>query len=162
MEKEVKKTTDVIIGANGIIDKADLSKLTGEEKIAVVKILKAFRPIVKEYNDADELIRNKMKGEKHDEMLELYNDKNKSDEEKAEAFAYVQEYVSNIQKSEYEELKKEVTLTIPALSESVLTSLLGCLKDVNGAQTLELYDLLLEEEKKEENQDKTEETPTEK
>lgn len=159
MEKELKTTIDVVVGANSILDKADLSKLTGKEKIAVVRVMKAMRPIAKAYNDADELIRDKMKGEKHDEMIEIYNDKNKSDEEKAEALAYVQEYVSNIQKSEYEELKKEVTVTIPALSENDLTSLLGCLKDVNGAQTLELYDFLLEDDKPKEAVEEVSTTP---
>lgn len=159
MQKTLKVTTDVIVGANNIIDKAELSKLTGEEKIAVVKILKAFRPFVKEYNEADELIRNKMKCENHDEMVEIYNDKKKTDEEKSEAIAYVNEYVLNVNKSEHEELKKEVTVTIPALSEKYLADLLGCINELTGFQMIELYDLLVEEKEEDKVEEHTEEKP---
>lgn len=159
MQKTLKVTTDVIVGANNIIDKAELSKLTGEEKIAVVKILKAFRPFVKEYNEADELIKNKMKGENHDKMVEVYNDKNASDEDKKNAAEYLSEYISNVQKSEIDELKKDIELTITPLTDKQTEDLFGCLNDVSGSQMMELYDLLVEEKEEDKVEEHTEEKP---
>ena len=117
------KKEDVLKGY-GIVNDAKLTKLDDIAKFKVIKACKVMKPIVTELQDFEKDAREKLKGEEHDKMVEVFNEwlkeeKKPTDEEK-KAIEYLNEYTKKVNECLHEEFNKDVEATWEKLSEEEL------------------------------------------
>lgn len=132
------KKEDILKGY-AIVNEAKLSKLDDIAKFKVIKACKEMKPIVTELQEFEKDAREKLKGDEHDKMVEVFNEwlkeeKKPTDEEK-KAIEYLNEYSKKVNECLYEEFNKVVDATWEKLSEEELKKFVAS-NDWNVQQTI--------------------------
>lgn len=149
MEKKIEKR--VVNEVYNLLNGANIGKMTGGEKLSVVKLLRAMKPVAVEFADASKDIEQKMKPEGYDERLRkaiAYEQKKQNpeitveqpemtDEEYHAFIQELQEYRQLVGKAIDELGGEEVELNADPLTEGALEHLL----DANDWPTDQLMTL---------------------
>lgn len=105
-----------------LINSAKLTKLSGENKMIIIKAIKELKPIANSFKDFSNDAREKLKDDKFDEMQSrLYQwqrdgeNNSFSTEERLEINNYFLKYTSDVEKCLEDEGSKEVTFTYSRL-----------------------------------------------
>ncbi len=127
MEKKIEKR--VVNEVYNLLNGARLGKMTGGEKLSVVKFLRVLKPVAVEFSDASKDIAERMKPEGYDERLR----KAIAFERKEETEMTLEEYHKFLKElNEYNQLvgkavdevgNEVMTLETEALTEEVLEHL---------------------------------------
>lgn len=133
-----------ILNAYALVNEAKLTKLDDIAKFKVIKACKVMRPIVTELQDFEKDAREKLKGENHDKIVEVFNEwrkevKEPNDEQK-KAIEYLNEYSKKVDECLYEEFNKDVEATWEKLSEEELKKFVAS-NDWNVQQTISVMGL---------------------
>lgn len=131
IKREVKAVYDLLLGAK-------MNSMTGAEKLSLVRILRAMKPVAVEFTDASKDIEQKMKPENYDERLRkaiAYEQKKQNpeitveqpemtDEEYHAFIQELQEYRQLVAKAIDELGGEEVELNAEPLTEGAMEHLL--------------------------------------
>ena len=144
------KTTE-IISIYELLSSAKINKVQDQGKIKIVKTVRKMKKIVDDFNSLVEDAREKLKGEKHDELIEKAsrwqqegNEVNLTDEEKLEINAYFSEYGSRIDEFVKEDAEKEHDLGIAKLNEEEFDGLISS-NDWDVKTIIQIQELICEE-----------------
>lgn len=137
------KKEDILKGY-AIVNEAKLSKLDDIAKFKVIKACKEMKPIVTELQEFEKDAREKLKGENHDKIVEVFNEwlkeeKKPTDDEK-KSIEYLNEYTKKVNECLYEEFNKDVEATWEKLSEEELKKFVAS-NDWNVQQTISVMEL---------------------
>lgn len=120
------------IKAYAAINESKLTKLSGADKITVVRIAKVLKPIVKEYEEFVVDAQERLKSEGFDEMVRKAQQWRKegestslSVEERGEINAFFNNYNMLVAKCLTEEENKDVVVDCPKLSEEGFVAFVG-------------------------------------
>ena len=141
------KTMNIIAAYNELVG-SKLTKMGGEGKITVVKIIKAFKPIATDYEDFRKDALERLKPEGFDKMAEKAQKWQSEGEkttltatERAEINKFFADYQIEVDKCLKEETEKEHELDYPKLTDKEFTELCDG-NDWTAGQMLELMDIL--------------------
>ena len=142
--------TITIIAAYNALTGSKLTKMGGEGKIKVVKIIKAMKPVATEYEDFRKDALERLKPEGFDKMAEKAQQWQKEGEdttltatERAEINQFFADYQAEVDKCLKEEVEKEHELEFKKLTGEEFTSLCDG-NDWTAGQMLELMDIVAE------------------
>lgn len=122
-----------VVSAYDTLGKAKVSTLDEKDVIKVVKMRKAMRPFIEEYESFEKDVEEKFKPEDFDKQNEIYFElqkkargtgKHKPSEEEWNAVDALNEYYGKIERAKAEEKEKEIEINLEPLSEDVVTKLL--------------------------------------
>jgi len=151
----MKKTlrTDVIAGAYAVLNGTKLEKMTGTQKIAVVKLLKVFKTVAKDFEDFRNDALEKMKGEEHEDMLAKAQkwqrekeDTTLTEEERVAVNTYLLKYDADVRAAVNDEAEKTHEIEFTPLTEETFAALAESATDITTGQLTDLYSLLVEDE----------------
>lgn len=121
-----------------LLDGAKLSNIDGDEKFAVIKILRALRKVSKDYDETLKMTQDKLKGDDHDNMTaraKAWNSKYEgkkrselSDEQLKELDTingYFRSYGEQLEKCMKDVAEKEVEMTFTKLTQKTFSSLVS-------------------------------------
>lgn len=133
------KTIDCVV-ANNLLSAASLGSMAASDKFAVIKTIKAIKPIVKAFEEFRDDAAEKLKGENHAEMQAKANEWREkgdkctfSDAEKIAINAYFDNYASEMNACIDEEVNKINDVDIRTISEDSF----GCLLEANSNWSVE-------------------------
>lgn len=141
--------TITIIAAYNALVGSKLTKMGGEGKIKVVKIIKALKPIATDYEDFRKDALERLKPEGFDEMVKKAEQWQKDGEnttltatERAGINQFFADYQMEVDKCLKEETEKEHDLEFAKLSEDEFTQFADS-NDFTAGQMIELMDILV-------------------
>lgn len=111
-----------IVNAFRALEKATVSDLTAEERISVVKAMKAMRTTTKEFESFVEDMREKFKSENLEAIIRKIQEGKGLTEDEVKTF---NEYNIPVSAAIREEEEKEVELDIPKVSEDAIIKMIG-------------------------------------
>ena len=111
-----------IVNAFRALEKATVSDLTAEERISVVKAMKAMRTTTKEFESFVEDLREKFKSENLEAIIRKIQEGKGLTEDEVKTF---NEYNIPVSAAIREEEDKEVELDIPKVSEDAIIKMIG-------------------------------------
>ena len=111
-----------IVNAFRALEKATVSDLTAEERISVVKAMKAMRTTTKEFESFVEDLREKFKNENLEAIIRKIQEGKGLTEDEVKTF---NEYNIPVSSAIREEEEKEVNLDIPKVSEDAIVKMIG-------------------------------------
>ena len=111
-----------IVNAYRALEKATVSDLTAEERISVVKSMKAMRTTTKEFESFVEDLREKFKNETLEAIIRKIQEGKGLTEDEVKTF---NEYNIPVSAAIREEEEKEVNLDIPKVSEDAIVKMIG-------------------------------------
>lgn len=111
-----------IVNAFRALEKATVSDLTAEERISVVKAMKAMRTTTKEFESFVEDLREKFKSENLEAIIRKIQEGKGLTEDEVKTF---NEYNIPVSAAIREEEEKEVELDIPKVSEDAIIKMIG-------------------------------------
>lgn len=111
-----------IVNAYRALEKATVSDLTAEERISVVKAMKAMRTTTKEFESFVEDLREKFKSENLEAIIRKIQEGKGLTEDEVKTF---NEYNIPVSAAIREEEEKEVNLDIPKVSEDTIIKMIG-------------------------------------
>lgn len=111
-----------IVNAFRALEKATVSDLTAEERISVVKAMKAMRTTTKEFESFVEDLREKFKSENLEAIIRKIQEGKGLTEDEVKTF---NEYNIPVSSAIREEEEKEVNLDIPKVSEDAIVKMIG-------------------------------------
>lgn len=111
-----------IVNAYRALEKATVSELTAEERISVVKAMKAMRTTTKEFESFVEDLREKFKSENLEAIIRKIQEGKGLTEDEVKTF---NEYNIPVSAAIREEEGKEVELDIPKVSEDAIIKMIG-------------------------------------
>lgn len=111
-----------IVNAYRALEKATVSDLTAEERISVVKAMKAMRTTTKEFESFVEDLREKFKSENLEAIIRKIQEGKGLTEDEVKTF---NEYNIPVSAAIREEEDKEVELDIPKVSEDAIIKMIG-------------------------------------
>ena len=111
-----------IVNAFRALEKATVSDLTAEERISVVKSMKAMRTTTKEFESFVEDLREKFKSENLEAIIRKIQEGKGLTEDEVKTF---NEYNIPVSSAIREEEEKEVNLDIPKVSEDAIIKMIG-------------------------------------
>lgn len=128
---------------NSLLKEAKLTKMSGEGKIKVVKILKATRPVASEFdtfrNEAIEKLRPEGFDQMQPKLVKMQEgDSALSEAEKKEVSSFFDAYAADVNRCIAEEGEKEVDITFDKMTEAEFTAL--C--ETNDWQAGVIYELM--------------------
>lgn len=142
--------TVLIIAAYNTLTGSKLTKMSGEGKIKVVKIIKAMKPIATDYEDFRKDALERLKPEGFDAMAEKAQQWQKEGDkttltatERAEINQFFADYQTDVDKCLNDEVNKEHELELTKLTAEEFTSLCDG-NDWTAGQMLELMDIICE------------------
>lgn len=111
-----------IVNAFRALEKATVSDLTAEERISVVKAMKAMRTTTKEFESFVKDLREKFKSENLEAIIRKIQEGKGLTEDEVKTF---NEYNIPVSAAIREEEDKEVELDIPKVSEDAIIKMIG-------------------------------------
>lgn len=111
-----------IVNAYRALEKATVSDLTAEERISVVKAMKAMRTTTKEFESFVEDLREKFKNENLEAIIRKIQEGKGLTEDEVKTF---NEYNIPVSAAIREEEEKEVNLDIQKVSEDAIIKMIG-------------------------------------
>lgn len=111
-----------IVNAYRALEKATVSDLTAEERISVVKAMKAMRTTTKEFESFVVDLREKFKSENLEAIIRKIQEGKGLTEDEVKTF---NEYNIPVSAAIREEEEKEVELDIPKVSEDAIIKMIG-------------------------------------
>lgn len=111
-----------IVNAYRTLDKATVSELTADERIAVVKAMKVMRTTSKDFESFVEDLREKFKSENLEGIIRKIQEGKGLTEDEVKTF---NEYNIPVSAAIREEEEKEVNLDIPKVSEDAIIKMIG-------------------------------------
>lgn len=111
-----------IVNAFLALEKATVSELTAEERISVVKAMKAMRTTTKEFESFVKDLREKFKSENLEAIIRKIQEGKGLTEDEAKTF---NEHNIPVSAAIREEEDKEVELDIPKVSEDAIIKMIG-------------------------------------
>ena len=139
-----------------VLNEAKLTKMDDADKFKVIKVLRVIKPVAKGYEDFVEDVKNKLKGDDHDKMIEKAQAWNKDNQGKKvneltqeqidelnAINTYFVEYNKRVESCLKEEAEKEVELTFDKLSEEAFSKLVAS-NDWTCSQIMALSDAVAE------------------
>lgn len=140
--------TIMIIAAYNALTGSKLTKMSGDGKIKVVKIIKAMKPIATDYDDFRKDALERLKPEGYDAMAEKAQQWQKDGEnttltatERAEINQFFADYQTEVDKCLNDEVNKEHELSFTKLTADEFTALCDG-NDWTAGQMLELMDII--------------------
>jgi len=122
---------------------AKVTKLTDEEKIKFIRMMRTLKPVAKEVRDATNDALETAKDERYDEMVKRINEGATSANQIADAQSYIKHICEVADKAVSDLLAQDVQTVLPRLSEETFERL--CLSnDWNMAQVADLEQYLLD------------------
>ena len=141
------KKKDILSGFT-LINEAKLTKLEDEAKFKVIKACKAMKPMVDELQSFEKDVRDKLKGEKHEEylkMVEKWQEEGEKTsltiEERKELNKYFNEYNEKVTVCLKDEIESEIALDYERLSADEIKKFVSS-NDWNVAQTVAVMTIL--------------------
>lgn len=133
------KTIDCVV-VNNLLSSASLGKMDASDKFAVIKTIKAIKPIVKAFEEFRDDAAEKLKGENHAEMQAKANEWREkgdkcsfSNDEKIAINKYFDKYAEDLKACIDEEVNKMNEVDIRTISEESF----GCLLEANSNWSVE-------------------------
>jgi hypothetical protein len=105
-----------------MLGEATVAQLTSDERIEVVKVLKATRPHAKEYDEFVNDLREKFKTANTDAIVQKIQMNKGLTEAEASEFM---EYNTPVSKAIHEEREREVEINLPAIGEDAVLKMIG-------------------------------------
>ena len=139
-----------------VLNEAKLTKMDDADKFKVIKVLRVIKPVAKGYKDFVEEVKNKLKGDDNDKMIEKAQAWNKDNQGKKvneltqeqidelnTINTYFAEYNKRVESCLKEEAEKEVELTFDKLNEEAFGKLVAS-NDWTCGQIMALSDAVAE------------------
>lgn len=130
---------------------ASLGKMASADKFAVIKTIKAMKPIVEAFTDFRTDASEKLKGDNHAQMqtkaMQWQKEGDKcglTDAEKMEVNSYFENYANDLKECIEEELQKDNELDIRTISEEAFGYLLDANDKWNADQIMKIQDIMCE------------------
>lgn len=141
--------TDTAVIAYNALNDAKLGKLSGTEQYQVITVMRSLRPIAEEYTKNVQLVQEKVKDERHDEMeakrKELTNIEASGKEAPAKDVREVNEYFAAMNQRAVDLLKgineEEQTLSFEKAAKELINKLIES-NDFTGRQLMALDEVL--------------------
>lgn len=105
-----------------MLGEATVAQLTSDERIEVVKVLKATRPHAKEYDEFVNDLREKFKTANTDAIVQKIQMNKGLTEAEASEFM---EYNTPVSKAIHEEREREVEINLPTIGEDAVLKMIG-------------------------------------
>lgn len=105
-----------------MLGEATVAQLTYDERMEVVKVLKATRPHAKEYDEFVSDLREKFKTANTDAIIQKMQMNKGLTEAEASEFM---EYNTPVSKAIHEEREREVEINLPTISEDAVLKMIG-------------------------------------
>lgn len=105
-----------------MLGEATVAQLTSDERMEVVKVLKATRPHAKEYDEFVNDLREKFKTAKTDAIIQKIQMNKGLTEAEASEFM---EYNTPVSKAIHEEREREVEINLPTIGEDAVLKMIG-------------------------------------
>lgn len=105
-----------------MLGEATVAQLTSDERMEVVKVLKATRPHAKEYDEFVNDLREKFKTANTDAIIQKIQMNKGLTEAEASEFM---EYNTPVSKAIHEEREREVEINLPTISEDAVLKMIG-------------------------------------
>lgn len=116
--------TSTIIEVYKALKEAKLTKMESKEKFAVIRIMRAVKPVAEEWDAFLSTVDEKLRGEGHEEMVAKIQQWQKegeqttlTEEERREVNAYIMRYNKEREELLHAELAKEVEVSFERISE---------------------------------------------
>lgn len=142
--------TKQIVAAYGILSGSKLTKMSGDGKIKVVKIIKAMKPVTSEFEDFRKDAIDRLKPEGYEDMAKKAEQWQKEGDsttltatEKAELNQFFGDFQRDVEKCLADEAEKEHETAFSKLTDAEFSSLCEG-NDWTAGQMLELMDLISE------------------
>ncbi len=142
--------TKQIVAAYGILSGSKLTKMSGEGKIKVVKVIKALKPVTTEFEDFRKDAIDRLKPEGFDGMAKKAEQWQKEGDattltaaERAELNQFFGDYQHEVEKCLEEEAEKEHAMTFARLTGEEFQQFADS-NDFTAGQLIELMDLISE------------------
>lgn len=127
-----KITTEKILSVYNLISDAKLTKMEDCDKFKMIKIIRALKPVVTNFEDFKKVAKDKLKGDNHDYMLEKAQQwraegekTTLSESERIEINRYFNDYNNKISECLKDEGLKENELDYEPLKEYVFGKLVA-------------------------------------
>lgn len=105
-----------------MLGEATVAQLTSDERMEVVKVLKATRPHAKEYDEFVNDLREKFKTANTDAIIQKIQMNKGLTEAEASEFM---EYNTPVSKAIHEEREREVEINLPTIGEDAVLKMIG-------------------------------------
>ena len=135
-----------IIEVYKALKEAKLTKMESKEKFAVIRIMRAVKPVAEEWDAFLSTVDEKLRGEGHEEMVAKIQQWQKegeqttlTEEERREVNAYIMRYNREREELLHSELAKEVEVKFEPLTEEAFERFLD-----SNDMTIEVLGLLSE------------------
>ena len=135
-----------IIEVYKALKEAKLTKMESKEKFAVIRIMRAVKPVAEEWDAFLSTVDEKLRGEGHEEMVAKIQQWQKegeqttlTEEERREVNAYIMRYNREREELLHSELAKEVEVKFEPLTEEAFERFLD-----SNDMTVEVLGLLSE------------------
>lgn len=134
-----------IVNVYPVIMKSSFSKMNGKAKLGMVRIIKAMKPVVSEFEEVRQDAIKKLAGEDYQEAIKkVQNPKDYSEDEVKEALKVAKTSDDAYSKFVQEECEKEVEVEFELLKEDDFESLLEGSKDLTPQELMMLSELICE------------------
>lgn len=134
-----------IVNVYPVIMKSSFAKMNGKAKLGMVRIIKAMKPIVSEFEEVRQDAIKKLAGEDYQEAIKkVQNPKDYSEDEVKEALKVAKTSDDAYSKFVQEECEKEVEIEFELLKEDDFESLLEGSKDLTPQELMMLSELICE------------------
>lgn len=142
MEKTFK--TSEIVTVYNALKAAKVTKMDDADKIAIVKIMRSFKPVATAFNDFVEEAREKLQPENFDEIQKkMQNFDSLPDAEKIAVNVAINEYNGALNKAANEELAKDVAVDFAPISEDAFGKLITTSNDLTIETILAVQDVIV-------------------
>lgn len=132
-----------IVNVYPVIMKSSFAKMNGKAKLGMVRIIKAMKPIVSEFEEVRQDAIKKLAGEDYQEAIKkVQNPKDYSEDEVKEALKVAKTSDDAYSKFVQEECEKEVEVEFELLKEDDFESLLEGSKDLTPQELMMLSELI--------------------
>lgn len=138
--------TSIIIEVYKALKEAKLTKMESKEKFAVIRIMRAVKPVAEEWDAFLSTVDEKLRGEGHEEMVAKIQQWQKegeqttlTEEERREVNAYIMRYNREREELLHSELAKEVEVKFEPLTDEAFERFIG-----SNDMTVEVLGLLSE------------------
>ena len=134
-----------IVNVYPVIMKSSFAKMNGKAKLGMVRIIKAMKPVVSEFEEVRQDAVKKLAGEDYQEAIKkVQNPKDYSEDEVKEALKVAKTSDDAYSKFVQEECEKEVEVEFELLKEDDFESLLEGSKDLTPQELMMLSELICE------------------
>lgn len=134
-----------IVNVYPVIMKSSFAKMNGKAKLGMVRIIKAMKPVVSEFEEVRQDAIKKLAGEDYQEAIKkVQNPKDYSEDEVKEALKVAKTSDDAYSKFVQEECEKEVEVEFELLKEDDFESLLEGSKDLTPQELMMLSELICE------------------